>query len=158
MCVLCVRDINTQQCRHVPEHTHIHILMQRLMYVEVWNIMVLQPNVPDLNKNEQTPDVVKERPCRGSDSWEHIIERRARHTLSHTHGHRHTHAYVHANRHMAFVHAYAHIHAHAHAQAHTHADTHVHTHTKTNSHAHTRTHTDTHMPRVHTQTRTRIHT
>jgi len=48
MCVLCVRDINIQRCRHVLEHSHIHILMQRLMYVKVWNIMVLNPNVPDL--------------------------------------------------------------------------------------------------------------
>jgi len=67
MCVLCVRDINIQRCRHVLEHTHIHILMHRLMYVKVWNIMVLNPNVPDLNKHKQTPDVLRERPCRGSD-------------------------------------------------------------------------------------------
>jgi len=156
MCVLCVRAINIQRCKHVPEHTHIHILMQRLMYVEVWNIMVLNPNVPDLNKHEQTPDVVRERPCRGSNSWKHIIERRGRHIHSHTRTDIDTHAYVHAYGHITF--AYSHAYIHAHAQAHTHADTHVRTHTKTNSHAHTRTHTDTHMPRVHTQTRTRIHT
>jgi len=24
MCVLCVRDINIQRCRHVLQHTHIH--------------------------------------------------------------------------------------------------------------------------------------
>jgi len=59
MCVLCVRDINIQRCRHETEHTHIHILMQRLMYVEVCNIMVLNPNVQDLNKHEQAPEVVK---------------------------------------------------------------------------------------------------
>ena len=29
------------------------------MYVEVCNIMALNPNVPDLNKHEQTPNVVK---------------------------------------------------------------------------------------------------
>jgi len=84
MCVLCVRDINIQRCRHVLEHTHIHIIMQRLMYVKVWNIMVLNPNVPDLNKHNQTPDVLRKRPCRGSDSWEHIIERRGRHIHSRT--------------------------------------------------------------------------
>ena len=57
-----------QRCRHAPEHTHIDILMQRFMYEEVWNIMVLNPNVPELNKHEQTPDMLRERPCRGSDS------------------------------------------------------------------------------------------
>ena len=51
MCVLCVRDINIQRCRHEPEHTHIHILMQKFMYVEVCNIMVLNPNVPDLHRH-----------------------------------------------------------------------------------------------------------
>jgi len=61
MCVLCVRDINIQRCRHVLEHTHMNILMQRLMYVKVWNIMVLNPNVPDLNKHKQTPDVLRSR-------------------------------------------------------------------------------------------------
>jgi len=28
MCVLCVRDMYIQWCRHAPEHTHTHILMQ----------------------------------------------------------------------------------------------------------------------------------
>jgi len=32
MCVLCVRDMYMQRCRHAPEHTHIHILIQTLMY------------------------------------------------------------------------------------------------------------------------------
>jgi len=40
MCVLCVRDMYIQRCRHAPVHTHTHILMQTLMYVEVWIIMV----------------------------------------------------------------------------------------------------------------------
>jgi len=50
MCVLCVRDMYIQRCRHAPEHTHIHILMQRLVYVEVWNSMVLNQNVLDPNR------------------------------------------------------------------------------------------------------------
>ena len=58
MCVLCVRDMYIQRCRRAPEHTRIHILMQTLTYVEVWNIMVRNPNVSDPNKHEQTPDVV----------------------------------------------------------------------------------------------------
>ena len=62
MCVLCVRDINIHWCRHAPEHTHIHILIQTLMYVEVWNIMLCNQNVPDPNKHERTRDVVSERP------------------------------------------------------------------------------------------------
>ena len=67
MCVLCVRDVYIQRCRHAPKHTHIHILMQRLMCVEVWNIIVMKQNVQELNKNEQTPDVVREMPCRVQD-------------------------------------------------------------------------------------------
>jgi len=72
MCVLCVRDMNIQRCRHAPQHTHIHILIQTLMYVEVWNIMLCNQNVPDPNKYERTPDVVSERPWQLSDSWEHV--------------------------------------------------------------------------------------
>jgi len=34
MRVLCVRDMYIQRCRHSPKHTHIHILMKTLMYVE----------------------------------------------------------------------------------------------------------------------------
>ena len=60
--VLCVRDLTIQRCRHAPEHMHIHILMQTLMYVEVWNIMVCNQNVPDPNKHDRTPDVIRERP------------------------------------------------------------------------------------------------
>jgi len=62
MCVLCVRDINIQRFKHAPEHTHIHILMQTLMNVEVWNIMVCNQYVPDPNKPERTPNVVRKRP------------------------------------------------------------------------------------------------
>ena len=40
------------------EHTHIHILMQTLMYVEVSNIMVCNQHAPDPNKHEKTLDVV----------------------------------------------------------------------------------------------------
>jgi len=60
MCVLCVRDMYIQRCRHELEQTHIHILIQTLMYVEVWNIMVCNQNVPDPNKLERNPDVVRE--------------------------------------------------------------------------------------------------
>ena len=158
MCVLCVRDINIQRCRHSPEHTHIHILIHRLMYVEVWNIMVLNPNVPGLNKHEHPRHCEREIMSRVGFLGTHYREEGKTHTLTHTHRHRHTHAYVNANRRMAFanrrmafVHAYVHIHAHAHTQTHTYADTHIRTHTKPNSYVHTRTYTDTHIPRVHTR-------
>jgi len=59
VCVCCVFNMYIQRCRHAPEHTHIHILMQTLMYVEVWNILVCIQNVPDPNKHEQTPNVVR---------------------------------------------------------------------------------------------------
>jgi len=48
------------------------------MYVEVWNIMVCNQNIPDPNKHERTPDAVRERPWGLSDSWEHVLERRER--------------------------------------------------------------------------------
>jgi len=32
------------------------------MYVEIWNIMAFNLDVQDQNKQEQTPDVVRERP------------------------------------------------------------------------------------------------
>jgi len=50
MCVLCVRDMYIQRCRHALEHMHIHILMQMLMYVVVWNIMVCNQNVQALSQ------------------------------------------------------------------------------------------------------------
>ena len=56
MCVLCVYDMYIQRCRHAPEHTHIHILMQLLMYVENWNTMLCNQKFPDPNEHEQTPD------------------------------------------------------------------------------------------------------
>ena len=68
MCMLGVRDVYVQRCRHAPEYTHIHILMQTPMYVKVWNIMVCNLDIPDPNKHELTPDVVRERPWRLSDS------------------------------------------------------------------------------------------
>jgi len=46
MCVLCVRDMYIQRCRHVPGHTHIHVRIQMLMYVEAWNIMAFNLDVP----------------------------------------------------------------------------------------------------------------
>ena len=147
MCALCVRDINIQRCRHVLEHTHIHILMQRLMHwhIEVWNIMVLNPNVPDLNKHEQTPDVVKERSCRGSNSWEHIIERRVRHI------HLHTRTYIDTHMHTCMQTDAWHSHTHMHTYTHTH----------TCRHKRTQTHTYAHTPKqtcTHTHARTQIHT
>jgi len=68
MCVLCVRDMYIQRCRHAPEHTHIHILIQTLIYVEVSNIMDYNQHVPDPNKHEQILDVVEERMWRLSGS------------------------------------------------------------------------------------------
>jgi len=62
MCVLCVGDMYIQQCRHAPGHTHIQIRIQMPMYVEVWNIMAFNLDVPDPNKQEKPPDVVRERP------------------------------------------------------------------------------------------------
>jgi hypothetical protein len=145
MCVLCVRAINIQRCKPVPEHTHIQILMQRLMYVEVWNIMVLNPNVPDLNKHEQTPDVVRERPCRGSNSWKHIIERRGRHIHSHTRTDidTHTHTCVQTDTWHSYTHTYTYTHTHTcrHKCTQTHKYAHTPKQTRTHTHARTQTHT-----------------
>ena len=57
--------------------------MQTPMYVKVWNIMVCNLDVPDPNKHERTPDVVRERLWRLSDSCQHIVDRRERHRHSH---------------------------------------------------------------------------
>ena len=62
MCVLCLRDMCVQWCKHELEQSHIHILIQTPMYVEVWNIVVCNQNIPDPNMHERTPDVVRERP------------------------------------------------------------------------------------------------
>jgi len=73
VCVLCLRVCVCCVCvtctySGEDEHTHIHILMQTLMYVEVSNIMVCNQHAPDPNKHEQTPNVVRERLWRLSDS------------------------------------------------------------------------------------------
>jgi len=62
MYVLCSRDMYIQRCRHVPWHTHKRILIQTLIYVDVSIIMECNQHVPDPNKHEQTPDVLRERP------------------------------------------------------------------------------------------------
>jgi len=92
------------------------------MYVEVWNIMECNQNVPDPNKHEQTPNVVKEKPWRLSDSWEHIVDRRERRRHSHarTHADTHTHAYTHTDT------WHSRTHPHTRRRTHAHADTHAH--------------------------------
>ena len=52
MCVLCLRDMYIQWCRHEFGQTHIHVLIQMPMYVEVWNIMVCNQKIPDPNMHE----------------------------------------------------------------------------------------------------------
>jgi hypothetical protein len=65
--------------------------MQTPMYVEVWDIMVCNLDVPDPKKHEQPPDVVRERLWRLSDSCQHIVDRRERHR----HSRARTHVYAH---------------------------------------------------------------
>jgi len=57
VCVLCVSDMYPQRCTHTPEYMHMHILMQILIYVEVWNIMVFNSNqnVPDPTNMSNPP-------------------------------------------------------------------------------------------------------
>jgi len=144
---LCVRYVYRQRCIHAPEHTHTHILMQTLMYVEVWNIMVCHQNVPDPNKHEQTPDVVRERQWRLSGSWEHTVNgrERRRHSNARTHADTQTHKYTHTDT--------WHSRTHTHTRRGPHARTHTCTHTHVRMHAHTPKQT-----RTHTQTRTQTHT
>jgi len=59
MCVLCVRNMYIQWCRHVLGNTHIHIRIQMPMYVEVWNLMEFNLDVPDPNKKEEHHDVIQ---------------------------------------------------------------------------------------------------
>jgi len=143
-----------QRCRYAPEHTHIHVLIQTLMYAEVWNIMVCNQNVPDPNQHERTLDVVRERPWRLSFSWEHIVDRRERRRHSHARTDADTHTHMCTHTDMAFAHAHAHTQTHARTRRHTctHARTHVYTHahtprqTRTHTHARTQTHTRTRTP------------
>jgi len=158
VCLVCAwhKHSAVQTCTRAYTHTCTHVKAHVCGGLEHYGIE------PKCSRTKQTwanpRHVEREAMSRVRFLGTHYREEGKTHTLTHMHKHRHTHAYVRANRHMAFVHAYVHIYAHTHVQAQVHADTQVRTHTKTNSHAHTRTHTDTHMPRVHTQTRTRIHT
>jgi len=147
MCVLCVHDMYIQRCRHALERTHIHILMQMPMYVEVWNIMACNLDVPDPNKQERTPDMVRERPWCLLDSCQHIVDRRERRTPSHarpragTHPHTcmqtdtwhsrtHTHTQT-PTRTRKYTHTHAHRLAHVHKHANTPKQTRTHTHART---------------------------
>jgi len=164
MCVLCVHDMYIQRCRHAPEHTHIHILMQMPMYVEVWNIMACNLDVPDPNKQEQTPKVARERPWRLVDSCQHIVDTRERRRHSHARPRAGTHP--HTCMHTDTWHSSTHTHTQTHARAHVHTNTrtqtrtrtHARKHAQTNAHAHTRPHEDTRMTLTHTYTCTRIYT
>ena len=159
MCVLCVHDMHIQ-CRHAPEHTHMHILMQNAHVCGgLVHQMVCNQNVPDPNKHELTPDVVRERPWRLSDSWKHIVDRRERRRHSHARTQTRTRICARTQTHgirartRTHADAYTHAQTRTHKRTQTHTCTHARTHTKTNSHA--RTHADTHM---HTRTHTQIHT
>ena len=115
------------------------------MYVEVWNIMVLNPNVPELNKHEQTPDMLRERPCRGLNSCGHIIERRGRHIHSHTRTdidtRTHTCVQTHTWHSYTRTYTYTHTHTCRHKCTQTHKYAHTPKQTRTYTHARTQTHT-----------------
>ena len=142
--------------------------MQTLMYVEVWNIMVCIQNVPDPNKHEQTPDVVRGRPWRSLDFWENIVDRRERRRHSHAHTHADTHTHMCTHTDTWHSHTQKRTRRRTHARADTRADTHAYTHAHTRVHTHshtpeqTRTHahalTQTHTRHAHTHKHTRIHT
>ena len=141
-----------------------------IIYVEVWSIMVCNLDFPDPNKHEQTPEVVRERLWRLSDSCQHIVDTRGRCRNSHerTHADRDTHPHTcmhadtwHSRTHTHTrrrTHARAETHTHTHADSHTYTRTHTHQnrHARTHTHVHTRTHVDTHMPRTQTHTHTQI--
>jgi len=147
MCVLCVHGMYVQRCRHAPEHMHIHILMQMPMYVEVWNIMECNLDVPDPNKPEQTPDVLRERPWRLLDSCQHIVDRRERRRHSHARPRAGTHP--HTCMHTDTWHSRTHTHTQTHARTrkythtHTHRLAHVHTYTCTQTRPNKRARTHT---------------
>ena len=130
--------------------------------------MVCNQNVPDPNKHERTPDVVRERPCWLSDSWEHVVERRERRrhsharTLARTQTHTRIRACIQTHsicaRTRMCTRACTHAQTHTHTRTQTHTRTHARTHTKTDSHAHTRTHTHTHTHDTHAQAHTHADT
>ena len=130
--------------------------MQTPMYVEVPNIMVCNQHVSDPNKHEQTSDVVKERLCHLSDSWEHLVDRRERrrHSNARTHADTHTHTCTHTDTWHSRTHTHTRTRTHACAdtRAHTHVDTHTYTRTHTHHNKLKCTHThdaDTHSTRTH---------
>jgi len=59
------------------------------MYVEVCNIMAFNLYVPDPSKQEQPPDVVRERP------WHLFLSRYCRLKRKDAHTHTHAHALAH---------------------------------------------------------------
>jgi len=147
MCVLCVHDMYIQRCRHAPEHMHIHTRIQMLMYVEVWNIMAFNLHVPDPNKQEQPPDVVRERPWHLSDSCQHIVDRGERRTHSHARPRAGTHP--HTCMHTDTWHSRT----HTHMQTHTRTRKYTHTHTPRLAYVHTHANTPK-QTRTHTHART----
>jgi len=130
------------------------------MYVEVWNIMACNLDVPDQNKQEQTPDVVRERSWHLLDSCPHILDKRERHIHSHARPRAGTHPHTCMHTDTCHSSTYTHTQTHARTRKYTHTHArrlvHVHKHAHANTHARTRPHADTHMTLTHTYIYTRI--
>jgi len=66
VCCVCVTFTYSGVDIHPSIRTHIYSC-KMIMYVEVWIIMVCNLDIPDPNKQEQPPDVAKERQWHLSD-------------------------------------------------------------------------------------------
>jgi len=113
--------------------------------------MACNRNIPDPNKHEQTPNVVRERPWRFFDSWGNIVDRRERHRHSHarTHADTHTHMCTHTDT--------WHSHTHTHTRRRTHARTDTHAYTHAHTHVHMHAHTKNKFARTHTHAHRHTH-
>jgi len=129
------------------------------MYGEVWNIMIYNSDVPDPNKHEQAPDIVRERSWCLSDSCQHIVDWRERHRHSHARTHADTHPYtcMYTETWHSRTHTHMQTHARTRKYTHSHADSHTYTRTQTRANKRARTHTPAHRHSHDTHAHTHMH-
>jgi len=121
--------------------------------------MEYNSDVPDPNKHEQTPDVVRESLWCLLDSCQHIVDWRERHRHSHacTHADTHPHTCMYTDTWHLRTHTHTQTHAPTRKYTHTHADSHTYTRTQTHANKRARTHTHTRTPSHDTHAHTRMH-
>jgi len=123
-----------------------------------WSIMACNLEVPDPNKQKQTPEVVRERRWCLVDSCQHIVDTREsrRHPHACPRAGTHPHTWMHTGTWHSCTHTHMQTDARTRKNTHTHTHrlAHVHTHAntpkQTRTHTHARTQTLTWRARTHT--------